>query len=69
MKWEFKQYDFTATAASTTLAFRAPTNSTGYWGPFVDNVSVSVVPEPSAFALFGAGLLGLGVVARRRRPR
>lgn len=69
VKWEFKQYDFTAAAASTTLAFRAPKNSTGYWGPFVDNVSVSAVPEPSTYALFGAGLLGLGVVARRRRPR
>ena len=68
--WEAKFYDFTAASTSTRIAFKAPSNSTGYWGPVIDNVSItaiSAVPEPSTYALFGSGLVGLGVVARRRR--
>jgi len=40
-----------------------PTNST------FDNFQLSVVPEPSAFALFGIGLLVLSWQARARRMR
>lgn len=34
-----------------------------------DNFSVTAVPEPSSFALFGAGLGALSLVARRRQPK
>jgi hypothetical protein len=34
------------------------------WG--IDNVSILLVPEPTTIALFGAGLLGLGLYRRRR---
>jgi len=34
----------------------------------IDTLSVSSVPEPASFAMFGLGLLGLAV-ARRRTPR
>lgn len=36
------------------------------WGNEIDNLSVSVVPEPSTFALIGLGLAGF-LAARRRR--
>ncbi|MEP6781100.1 MAG: PEP-CTERM sorting domain-containing protein, partial [Gemmatimonadaceae bacterium] len=54
--------------------FRAMGNQLSY-GDFLDNVTVeggqrideNVVPEPSSVALITAGLMMVGVAARRRR--
>ncbi len=42
--------------------------STGYPGEIdAQSVAVATIPEPATIALFGFGLAGLGLVARRRR--
>lgn len=69
--WYRKELTFTATTAATTLMFAPPsgTGANGYWGAFLDNVSVTqatVVPEPSTYLLMATGLLLMGVVTRVR---
>jgi len=48
----------------------ATLNSFGYTGAndvaFLDNFSVSAVPEPSSLLLLGSGILGLGGLVRRK---
>jgi hypothetical protein len=65
--WSSQTLVFGATATSELLTFVALGNPTGA-PPFVllDGVSVAVVPEPAAYALFATALLGLLVVGRRR---
>jgi choice-of-anchor C domain-containing protein len=68
MGWQTIAFSFIATSPTTSLVFSSFTNSA--YGPALDNVSVnavSPVPLPGALPLFGAGLAGLGAVARRRR--
>jgi len=64
MGWLPQLFTFTAAAASTTLSFISTT--AGSAGPAIDNVTVSVVPEPSTWLLWLAGGLSLAAYARRR---
>lgn len=52
-----------AFAAGSSLTFTVTNNE--YWHGFT--VGAASVPEPSGFALLGAGVLAMGFVARRRR--
>lgn len=55
---------------NTNFGFRSRTGTgtAANNGTFVyDNFSASVVPEPSAYAMFGSVLLGLGFIGYRRR--
>lgn len=67
MGWMSQSFLFTATNINTTLKFTSLT--TNAWGPALDNVSVTVIPEPGTFLLLGSGLLGIGISARIRRKK
>ena len=57
---------FVATSATPLLSFIG--QSSGDNSSFVDNVRITALnPEPSSFVLGGLGVVGLFVVARRRR--
>lgn len=66
MGWQSFTYNFTATGISTTLSFASGAQSA--YGPALDGVSVTAVPEPAGWALLiaGFGLVG-GQIRRRRR--
>jgi choice-of-anchor C domain-containing protein len=67
MGWERKTWEFVATSTFSTIEFRSLTVSpnTG-WGPALDNVSVTAVPEPSTF-LHVALISSISVLCRRNR--
>ena len=52
MGWETNTWMFSATGSSTTLSFIS--NIGGPYGPTLDNVSVTTVPEP--LTILGAGM-------------
>jgi hypothetical protein len=67
INWMNFTYDFTATSASTTIAFTThQTLADEEVG--LDNVSLTAtVPEPSTLVLAGTAILGLAVGSRRRK--
>jgi choice-of-anchor C domain-containing protein len=70
MNWTSMLYSFVATGASTTLSFASTTASQPFFGPALDNVSVTAaaVPEPASLALWG-GMSALGAAFGWRRRR
>ncbi|MFZ5834161.1 MAG: choice-of-anchor C family protein [Pseudomonadota bacterium] len=70
MGWIDVVFEFQAVAASTTLTFVSTTidpNGPEFYGPALDNVRLSRVPEPMTLGLLGAGLFGVAGMRRRRK--
>jgi Protein of unknown function (DUF642) len=66
----FGTHTFSFTPATTgTFNLSFLDNSSNNVGAILDNVSISPVPLPAAYALFVAGLGLFGAVARRRNHR
>jgi choice-of-anchor C domain-containing protein len=76
MGWTPVSFDFTAIGSTETLTFASTTSgdsgSSTYptaFGPALDNVSVTAVPEPSTWAMMILGFLGIGFAAYRQMSR
>ena len=62
--WSTRSFNFVATSASSTIVFTSLTANDGS-AMLLDNVSMEAVPEPTAAALLGAGMIGFAL--RRKR--
>lgn len=68
MKWQFHSFQFVAISDSTTLAF-INTMGTVREGPALDNVAVTLVPEPSPLLMLCLCGIGLFSLTKRRAAR
>jgi hypothetical protein len=59
-------FNFIGTGATTNLTFLSGQGGNDTIGHFLDDVSLSAVPEPGALALLGTGLLGIGMKRRKK---
>ena len=67
--WQVFSYLFTLDeAANININFWA-NGTEDTFGGYLDDVRLSAVPVPAALPLFGAALLGMGFLARRKKKK
>jgi choice-of-anchor C domain-containing protein len=64
MQWSPQTWDIVASTSSTVLSFE--NIGTGPYGAALDNVSLTVIPEPSVMAFAGLAAVWLGLTVRKR---
>ena len=64
MGWETRTWSFTAIDFTTTLEFYSLDTATPAYGPALDNVIVTAIPEPATLSILALGSLSL---LRRKR--
>jgi choice-of-anchor C domain-containing protein len=67
MNWQLVSYVFTAAGTNTEISFSADASGGCCFGPAIDNVSITAVPEPATWAMMIGGFGLIGATARRRR--
>jgi choice-of-anchor C domain-containing protein len=67
MGWQEYSYRFTAFENTSTLVFNSMTHTP--YGPALDNVSISAVPEPATWAMMIMGFGGVGAAVRSSRRK
>jgi choice-of-anchor C domain-containing protein len=76
MGWTPVSFLFTATSSQETLTFQSTTTGISNndqfptaFGPALDNVSVTAVPEPATWAMLILGFVSIGLVAYRKKAK
>lgn len=69
MMWAKETFLFTATGGSTTLSFSSDASGGCCFGPALDSVSITAVPEPGVWALLILGFGAVGGALRRKAQR
>ena len=67
MGWKLESFLYTATGTLSDLSFQSATQ--GAYGPALDDVSVTAVPEASTWAMMILGFAGVGFTAYRRKNK
>jgi hypothetical protein len=67
LRWQAHAVQVVGTGGMDTLMFRSTSTLYPAAGVFIDDVSLSAVPEPATWALLFGGLLAVSGVARRRQ--
>lgn len=70
MNWDFRTFNFVATGESTVISFAStiPEGNCCY-GPALDNVAVSAVPELSTWGMMLLGFAGIGFLTYRKTQK